>query len=468
MSSKFRELFYTSNFIDKESLSKLLFVVKNITNLEDYHKTIINSYGEFLNSFSNSIAIIIKNLTINSIDDLVYSFDNILYVIKKSNISINLIEMDFLKSFQNIQMFLGINFETGIGRRYSLRVYELYLIRFNPFLYNNNITFNITAGNNFNSTNISNDTDLSNKNIIKYNNYPDIFIPIKLFVPPYLNSTDIILAIQFYGLKIYLGKTSLTLPLNYSTNISIYKLDNKYPSVVKIFNKYTAINVSLRYYNLMNMSEINTSACSIYQSDFNLSACKTYVGYSTKRFRCDCDTYGQIFVIKNATLDLNLTPIIPFPTFSEPFFSSYGYGCFLTLFIIVIMSLIAGYWTDKVMLRDLYINLKEKKEYFHYRDKLKKGMFDLKEITVKQLFWEFLKYTHEIISIYCFSDLYFLRIHRILVLFVKIYMLIFMDIFENEYKFQNNLINKLPRQIPNEISSQPFIQQMYISGVNVN
>ena len=112
MSSKFRELFYTSNFIDKESLSKLLFVVKNITNLEDYHKTIINSYGEFLNSFSNSIAIIIKNLTIYSIDDLVYSFDNILYVIKKSNISINLIEMDFLKSFQNIQMFLGINFET--------------------------------------------------------------------------------------------------------------------------------------------------------------------------------------------------------------------------------------------------------------------------------------------------------------------------------------------------------------------
>ena len=186
MSSKFRELFYTSNFIDKESLSKLLFVVKNITNLEDYHKTIINSYGEFLNSFSNSIAIIIKNLTIYSIDDLVYSFDNILYVIKKSNISINLIEMDFLKSFQNIQMFLGINFETGIGRRYSLRVYELYLIRFNPFLYNNNITFNITAGNNFNSTNITNDTDLSNKNIIKYNNYHDIFIPIKLFVPPYL------------------------------------------------------------------------------------------------------------------------------------------------------------------------------------------------------------------------------------------------------------------------------------------
>ena len=43
-----------------------------------------------------------------------------------------------------------------------------------------------------------------------------------------------------------------------------------------------------------------------------------------------------------------------------------------------------------------------------------------------------------------------------------------MDIFENEYKFQNDLINKLPRQIPNEISSQPFIQQMYISGVNVN
>ena len=460
------------SFLNEDILRKLFKIVRNLT-LTNYDLNVINYYTEFLELLFN-FANTTNNLQIfstSSSNDLVYSFDNILKAINNTNQNINLFNQKFLLAFQKIHFYLGVGLQLGLGIHYSMSFYELYAIRINPNLIMQNFTFNFTKGNEDPIRYYSNNLYSSNTSTNE-TSHSDIFIPIKLLNSLNENSKEIIMTIQNYKLNIYVGNSTVDLLLNSSYNITMKFIENDFQlSEVNLSNISTAINASIWYKDL-DSDLIDSSICTIYQNDFNFSACITYVGYSSRTiFRCDCKTFGQVVVITNDTLDLNLSaPIYHFPKYDAPFYNNWGIVSYLFSIIVLIISIIAGFCIDKVTLGAYYINLKEKKEYFHYREKLKNDMFDLKTITFRDLFWDMLKYTHEILSIIFFSDLYYLRIHRTLLLFIKIYVMILFNLIQTQLKNSVDEIKNViqPRAVPEDSSNSKItFEHVYDSFYNV-
>jgi len=408
----------------------------------DYFKIIIDTIYE--------MALLSEKLSIFSSEyanDLIRSYDNIIDVI--SNEKLNIEKMGFYEKFQKIHSLLGLTTDKGQQKTYLMRSFQLANTKIDTSaMKKDNFTFVLTYNEDQQIiTNIDNTILYSSQT----KEYDEFELGNQLTIPKYVLKTvsDPIVTVQYYA-KNVLGGNETSYPLlNVSCKVEVKQIINSTSiETISYYNQSSAVKANFSFWYVDPPQEyIDNSTCAIYQNnDFNLSACNTWLDYENDHFACECDTIGHIVVVYNKTF-YNPRFEIQYPNTDLLLKSSLGYGLIIALFFIFLFSTLFAYITDKITLREYHINLRDNKEYFHYREKMKKGLFEISEIQVSHLFWDILKFTHEILSIYCFSDLYFLRIHRIMVLFVKLYVIIFLNIADNLIAFNVEKTNEKPRDI---------------------
>jgi hypothetical protein len=430
----------------------IVFKLSNILNVitrNDYDVEILDSFKKIIDIIYET-ALLSDKLSIfssESVYDLIRSYDNIINVTSYENLNIE--KMDFYETFQKIHSLLGLTTDRGQQKTYLMRSFELANTKIDTTaMKKDNFTFVLT----YNAdqqiiTNIDNTILYSTQN----KEYDEFELGNQITIPKYVLKTisDPFVTVQYYG-KNVLGGNDTTYPLlRVSYKVEVKRVINSTSiETISYYNQSNAVKANFTYWDVDPPQEyIDNSTCAIYQNnDFNLSACNTWLDYENDHFACECDTIGHIVVVYNRTF-YNPRFEIQYPNTDLLLKSSLGYATIIVLFIIFLLSTLLAYITDKIKLLQYHINLSDKKEYFDYRKKMKKGLFQIKEIQVSHLFWDILKFTHEILSIYCFSDLYFLRIHRIMVLFLKLYIIILLNIADNLIAYNVEKTNEKPRDI---------------------
>jgi hypothetical protein len=137
----------------------------------------------------------------------------------------------------------------------------------------------------------------------------------------------------------------------------------------------------------------------------------------------------------------------------------WGRGTIFALGGLFVVSVLYGFLKDKKQFNDINDASSKKKYYQEFRAKMKDKMLTYTELTFGLLFKNIMAYSNDFYTIRIYKDFYFLRSHRMLVFFLRLYVVIMFCF----YKMQDSLDSKTAEYVKNrDISVRDYRKNIFL------